>query len=99
MPTLFAVIRAYSPAWDRSAPMEAQPGWGDHARFMDGLAGEGFVVAGGPLAGTEEVLLIVRARDRADVAARLAADPWGDDLLRLVRVEEWTLRLGALDSA
>jgi hypothetical protein len=79
--------------------MEAQPGWGDHARFMDGLAGEGFVVAGGPLAGTEEVLLIVRARDRADVAARLAADPWGDDLLRLVRVEEWTLRLGALDSA
>jgi hypothetical protein len=52
MPTLFAVIRAYGPAWDRAA-----------------------------------------------VAARLAADPWGADMLALVRVEEWTLRLDALGGA
>jgi hypothetical protein len=47
---------------------------------MDTLAAEGFVVLGGPLAGTEDeqlrVLLVVKANGEAEVHARLAEDPW-----------------------
>jgi len=98
MKPLFAVIRSRGPAWDHSRPMEGQPEWRAHAAFMNGLGAEGFVVLGGPLEGTSEVLLIVRAGDDAEVRSRLAADPWsGSDLLRVARAVPWTLRLGSLD--
>ena len=98
MTPLFAVIRSRGPAWDEARPLEGQRGWQEHAGFMNGLAAEGFVVLGGPLDGTPEVLLIVRAGDDAEVRSRLAADPWsGSDLLRVARVVPWTLRLGSLD--
>ena len=80
------------------APLEAQPAWPAHAAFMNGLEAEGFVVLGGPLEGTSEVLLIVRAENDAEIRSRLAADPWsGNDLLRVVRTAPWTLRLGSLE--
>jgi uncharacterized protein len=78
--------------------MEGQQEWQAHAAFMNGLGAEGFVVLGGPLEGTSEVLLIVRAGDDAEVRSRLAADPWSrSDLLRVARAVPWTLRLGSLD--
>jgi uncharacterized protein YciI len=99
MKRLFAVIRSRGPAWDHSRALEEQRGWHEHAAFMNGLATEGFVVLGGPLNGTSEVLLIVRAGDDAEVRSRLAADPWsGSDLLRVARAVPWTLRLGSLDA-
>jgi uncharacterized protein YciI len=65
---------------------------------MNGLKAEGFVVLGGPLEGTPEVLLIIRAEDEAEIRARLAADPWSaSDLLRVDRAVPWTLRLGSLE--
>jgi hypothetical protein len=65
---------------------------------MNGLKAEGFVVLGGPLEGTSEVLLIVGAEDEPEIRSRLAADPWsGNDLLRVVRTAPWTLRLGSLE--
>jgi len=98
MKPLFAVIRARGPAWDPSRPLEEQPEWPAHAAFMNGLKAEGFVVLGGPLEGTSEVLLIVRAEDEPEIRSRLAADPWsGNDLLRVVRTAPWTLRLGSLE--
>jgi len=54
-------------------------------------------VLGGPLDGTSDVLLIVRAKTRDEILARLSADPWtGLDLLRVSRITPWTLRLGSL---
>ena len=47
---------------------------------MNGLADDGLIVAAGPLAGTESgrirVLLIADADHEAEIAQRLAADPW-----------------------
>jgi len=98
MKPLFAVIRVRGAAWDQSLPLEAQPAWPAHAAFMNGLEAEGFVVLGGPLEGTSEVLLIVRAENDAEVRSRLAADPWsGSDLLRVARTAPWTLRFGSLE--
>jgi uncharacterized protein YciI len=95
---LFAVTRARGPAWDHSRPLEGQPEWPAHATFMNGLKAEGFVVLGGPLEGTSEVLLIVRAENEAEVRSKLAADPWSaSDLLRVARTAPWTLRLGSLE--
>jgi hypothetical protein len=94
---LFAVIRTRGPAWQESRPLEGQPDWPAHAAFMNGLAKEGFVVVGGPLEGTSDTLLIIRATTPDEIRARLAEDPWTTtDLLRVARTAPWQLRLGAL---
>jgi uncharacterized protein YciI len=98
MQQLFAVIRTRGPAWRDSQPLEGQVDWPAHASFMNALAQEGFVVLGGPLEGTADVLLIVRAGGPDEIRRRLAEDPWArNDLLRVTRVVPWTLRLGSLD--
>ena len=97
MTRLFAVIRSRGPAWDESRPLEGQAGWANHAAFMNGLLRDGFVALGGPLEGTRDVLLVVRAASESEIAGRLAADPWsGNGLLTVVRTCPWQLRLGAL---
>ena len=94
---LFAVFRMRGPAWQDARPLEGQPDWPGHASFMNALAGEGFVLLGGPLEGSADVLLIVRAASADEVRERLAKDPWeGTSLLRTVRVAPWNLRLGSL---
>lgn len=95
---LFAVICTRGPRWNDAEPLEGQEDWRGHADFMNGLLAEGFVVLGGPLSGTRDVLLIVRAASEHDVETRLAADCWSvKDLLRTVRMTPWELRLGSLD--
>ncbi len=94
---LFAVIRTRGHAFDAARRLEEQPEWDAHAAFMNGLQSEGFVALGGPLEGTPDVLLIVRAGSPDEIVQRLRDDPWtGRDLLRISRISEWTLRLGAL---
>lgn len=98
MPQLFAVIRTRGPAWQESRPLEGQADWGLHASFMNALAREGFVVLGGPLEGTSDVLLVVQATSPEEIRSRLAEDPWaGNGLLSITRVAPWMLRLGSLE--
>jgi len=64
---------------------------------MNDLQREGFVLLGGPLEDTPDVLLIVRANTADEIVKRLAADPWtAQDLLRMSRTMPWTVRLGSL---
>ena len=85
------------PNFDAAQPLERQADWRAHADFMNGLAADGFVALGGPLDGTDEVLLIVRAADEAAVRRRLGEDCWAQQgLLRIARVVPWNLRLGTL---
>ena len=93
------MTRTRGSTWDPSQPLEGQRLWKEHAAFMDALDAEGFVALGGPLEGTADALLIIRARDEAEIAARLSADPWSpSDHLRTKQVAPWTLRLGSLGS-
>jgi uncharacterized protein YciI len=97
MPRVFVVGLSRGPKWNDSHGLEGQEDWQAHAAFMDALVAEGFVLLGGPLEGTREVLLIIRANDAEEIAARLSRDVWHrQDLLRIDRVVPWTLRLGAL---
>jgi uncharacterized protein YciI len=64
---------------------------------MDALFAEGFALLVGPLVGTRDALLILRANNEAEVHARLDADPWTHSgHLVTTRVAPWHLRLGSL---
>ena len=93
---LFAVINERGPNWDDNKPMEEHAGWRAHAEFMNELVADGFIVLGGPLVGTRDVLLIVRAESEAEVRDRLAGDVWlVKGLLRQRQISPWWLRLSA----
>jgi uncharacterized protein YciI len=97
MKRLFAVIRSHGAAWQPSRSMEDQEDWEGHASFMNALEKEGFILLGGPLEGTNEVLLLIRATSADEIVESLSADPWSSrDILRISRIMSWTLRLGSL---
>ena len=76
--------------------MREQQGWDEHAKFMDDLVDEGFIVLGGPLENENgrEVLHIVDAPSEEAVHARFADDIWArTGMLKTVRVERWTILL------
>ena len=91
------VERAKGPAWDHSRGRREQPGWDAHAAFMDALAEEGLVILGGPIGegDGENALLIVDAVSEAEIRARLAEDPWTDDMLTIESVKPWSVWLRA----
>jgi len=92
--TLYAVRRARGGPWDWSRDLREQDGWDEHARIMDGMVEDGFVVLGGPLDGDREVLLIVEAPSEQAVHTRLAEDNWtANGMLETVSVEGWTIFL------
>jgi uncharacterized protein len=71
----------------------------EHAAFMNGLAEQGVLLFGGPLAGSERgrvrVLLIANGSDEADILRRLADDPWArSHRLLTVSVEPWRILVG-----
>jgi uncharacterized protein YciI len=97
MEQVFVVIRSQSKNWNNSQPLEAQPDWRAHAEFMVALEADGFVVLGGPLEGTTEVLLIIRAENTEQIESCLAADPWTkQEMLTISRVVPWNVRLGSI---
>jgi uncharacterized protein YciI len=86
---------ARGPAWDHARRRREQDGWDEHAAFMDALTDEGVVVLGGPVGegDGEDVLLIVDADSEVAIRARLAEDPWADDMLKVESVEPWSVWL------
>jgi uncharacterized protein YciI len=91
----FLVTRAHGPSWDATRLRREQPGWDAHAAFMDELLAERFIVLGGPVGEGDghSALLVVEAESAAEVRARLAGDPWGEDMLGTESIEPWTIFL------
>lgn len=80
--------------WDWSRGMREQDGWDEHARFMDDLVDEGFILLGGPLEGERETMHIVRAESEDTIRERWATDPWWvNGMLRPKSIERWTILL------
>jgi hypothetical protein len=97
MKRAFVVIETRGPAWDDSRIMDDQPDWPAHAAFMDSLVVEQFVLVGGPLEGTRDVVLVMQAEDDFEIQSRLAADPWIQKRLLIVKeCWPWRIRLGSL---
>jgi hypothetical protein len=90
----FAVRLERGGPWDWSRDLREQDGWDEHARFMDGLVEEGFILLGGPLEGDRHVLHVVSAASEAAVRRRLAADTWAQNgMLTITSLEPWTILL------
>src|SRR5512146_2969609 len=97
MKRLFAVLLNRGPAYQVGHALEAQRDWEPHRSFMNALERERFVVLGGPLEGTNDVLLIFHATDPDEIRTRLAGDPWHQqELLRIAQIAPWDVRLGSL---
>ena len=78
--------------WDWSVDLREQDGWDEHARFMDSLADEGFIVLGGPLAGGQEILHAISAPSDEAVRERLVRDNWyRNGMLTIKAIEPWTI--------
>jgi uncharacterized protein len=94
------VERGKGPAWDHSRGRREQEGWEEHAAFMDRLADEGFIVLGGPIGegDGENTLLVIDADDEASARARLAEDPWPEDVLTIESIRAWSVWLRGPES-
>jgi len=69
------VPRSRGAAWDASKPLEGQADWDGHAAFMDALFEAGFVALAGPLEGTGQALLVLRASTEAEIVERRPVRP------------------------
>ena len=91
---VFTVAVVTGPGWDDARPRREQPGWTEHAAFMDTLVAEGFVLLGGPIGTGEHVLLAVEAEDAAEITRRLGPDPWlATGQLLIGQIQPWTIWL------
>ncbi len=99
MADYYLVKLARGPAWDHARGRREQDGWDEHAAFMDALTEEGVIVLGGPVGDVdgEHTLHVVDMESEAAIRARLADDPWADDLLTIESVEPWWVWLRATD--
>ncbi len=90
----FVLTMVNGPRYDPSRGRREQDGWDEHAAFMDGLLGAGFVVLGGPIGDGEQVMVVVEAAGEAEVRARLAGDPWRPmGILEIGEIRPWAIWL------
>jgi len=90
----FAVRLERGGPWDWSQDLREQDGWDEHARFMDSLVEDGFVLLGRPLDGEREILHAISAPSEETVRERLAQDNWHQNgMLAIKSVERWTILL------
>lgn len=90
----FALTLVRGPNWDESRGIREQPGWHEHAAFMDGLVDDGFVLLGGPVGDRRQTLHVIQAADEQEIRRRLAEDPWAHaGLLEVGSIQPWALWL------
>lgn len=90
---LLLVYQKHGGPWDWSKGLRDQELFDQHARFVDGLVDEGFIVLGGPL-NERDVLLVVQSDGEASVRSRFAADPWIENgMLTITAIRPWTIFL------
>src|SRR5262245_13692783 len=81
--------------WDFSKDMRKQDGWDEHARYMDAIYADGFLLVVGPLQGGRDVLWVVECNSEDAIRKRMAEDPWSPSgMLRPTRIERWDVVMG-----
>jgi uncharacterized protein YciI len=95
----FLVHRGPGPAWVPGRALAEQPGWSDHARFMEGLVDGGQIRFGGPAGGRGAVALVAEGSNAESVGRRLAEDPWEQrGIYETSAIQGWTTWLGSDDA-
>jgi len=84
------------PAW-RDGPPEQQPGWDDHAAFIDAVVAAGTMVMGGPFADFSGSLMLFEGIDEREVRRVVADDPFVRNGVFVVDdVRTWTVYVDEL---
>ena len=92
MKNVFLAISSAGSTRDLSRDVREQPFWDEHAKFIDQLVDEGFILMGGPLVDEGGSLLILNAQDENEVREKLKNDPWAEHgILRLETVKRWEI--------
>ena len=92
---MFVRFRA-GPTWT-SGPPEEQPGWEDHAAFVDGLVERGTMVMGGPLADYSGSLSLLQNVGEDEARELLAGDPFvANGVFVLEDVRGWNVYVDEL---
>lgn len=86
------------PTW-KSGPPEDQPGWDEHAAFVDRLVERGQMVMGGPFADDSGSLVLLEHVDAAEARELVAGDPFlVNGVFVLDDVREWNVYVDELTS-
>jgi uncharacterized protein YciI len=89
---LFVAISSAGPNRDFSKGTSEQPFWDEHAKFIDQLVEDDFILMGGPLVDEGGSLLIFNADDENEVRKKLKDDPWTErGILKLESVKRWEI--------
>ena len=92
MPHFYLATSVAGPNRDLNKGSREQPYWNDHARFIDNLVEDGFMVMGGPLSDEGGAMIIVSADSEQAVRDRLKDDPWTTHgILQLESVRRWEI--------
>jgi hypothetical protein len=87
------------PAWP-GGPPEAQPGWDDHARFVDDLVDRGTMVMGGPFSDHSGSLVLFEGVDSNEARRIVDGDPFiQNGVFVLDAIREWTVYVDSLTPA
>ena len=96
MKNTFLAISAAGPNRDLSKGTREQPFWDEHAKFIDQLVADGFILMGGPLVDEGGSLLIFNAEGENEVSEILKNDPWSTHgILKLESVKRWQIFIDA----
>ncbi len=79
------------PTWT-SGPPDDQPGWDEHAAFVDDLVERGLMVMGGPFSDSSGSLMLFEGVGEDEVRRLLADDPFVlNGVFVIEEVREWTI--------
>lgn len=84
------------PTWT-SGPPEEQPGWDEHAEFIDDLIERGIFVMGGPLADNSGSQSILENVDEDEARELVLRDPFVENgVFELEEVRAWNVYVDEL---
>jgi uncharacterized protein YciI len=96
MKNVFLAISSAGPNRELSKDTRQQPFWDEHAKFIDQLVDDGFILMGGPLVNEGGAVLIFNAEDESEVREKLKNDPWTKQgILKLESVKRWEIFIDA----
>lgn len=92
------VIFRAGPAWG-SGPPEEQPGWDEHADFVDALVEKGTFVMGGPFSDYSGSVTLLEGVTAVEAADLLAGDPFVENGVFIVdSIRDWSVYVDELSA-
>ncbi len=84
------------PTWSSGRP-EDQPGWDEHAAFVDELVARGMMVMGGPFADSSGSLIVLENVGEREARDLVARDPFlANGVFELEEVRAWNVYVDEL---